>query len=169
MAEKIREVHPPRGLLRWLARFPIWLYRAGLGWLLSGRFLMLTHIGRKSGLPRQAVLEVVQHDKDSDTYFVAVGFGENSDWYRNILKTPDVMIHSGRRQLAACAERLQTEAAGQIVVEYARRHPVAIREIARVLGYRLDGTQVDYAALGRIIPIIALRPPSEWRRTGDPT
>lgn len=158
MAEKIREVHPPRGLFRWLARLPIWLYRARLGWFFGNRFLMLTHIGRRSGLPRQVVLEVVHHDKDAGTYYVAVGFGEHSDWYRNVLKMPDVMLHSGRRQLAARAERLPPEEAERIMVEYARRHPVAIREMARVLGYRVDGTKADYAALGRIIPIIALRP-----------
>ena len=157
MAEKIREIHPPRGLFRWLARLPIWLYHSRLGWLLGDRFLLLTHTGRKSGLPRKVVLEVVHHDKDAHTYFVAVGFGENSDWYRNIMKTPEVTIQSGRRQLAACAERLPPEEAEHILMDYARLHPVAIREIARVLGYRVDGTQADYAALGRIIPIIALR------------
>lgn len=50
------DARPPRGLLRLAARLPLWLYRAGLGWLLSNRFLMLTHIGRKSGLPRQVVV-----------------------------------------------------------------------------------------------------------------
>lgn len=158
MAEKIREVHPPRGLFRWLTRLPIWLYRARLGWLFGDRFLMLTHIGRKSGLARLVVLEVVHHDKDTNTYYVAVGFGEHSDWYQNVLKTPEVVVQSGRQQLAARAERLPPDEAERILVDYARRHPVAIREIAHVLGYRLDGTKADYAALGRIIPIIVLKP-----------
>ena len=158
MAEKIREVNPPRGLFRWLVRLPVWLYRARLGGMLGDRFLMLTHIGRKSGQPRQVVLEVVRHDKDTDTYYVAVGFGERTDWYRNVLKTPKVVVQSGWRQLAARAERLPPDEAERIIVDYAHRHPVAIREIARVLGYRLDGTQADYATLGRLIPIIALKP-----------
>ena len=106
MAEKIREVNPPRGLFRWLVRLPVWLYRARLGGMLGDRFLMLTYIGRKSGQPRQVVLEVVRHDKDTDTYYVAVGFGERTDWYRNVLKTPEVVVQSGWRQLAARAERL---------------------------------------------------------------
>lgn len=152
------EINPPRGLLRWLARLPIWLYRLRLGWLLGDRFLLLTHTGRKSGLARQVVLEVVQHDKNTGAYYVAVGFGERSDWYRNVLKTPEVMICSGRRQLAARAEQLPPEKAEQIIVDYAHRHPLTLRVIVKVLGYGVDGNQAGYAALGRTIPIIALRP-----------
>ncbi len=44
---------PPGKVLRLGLRLPIWLYRARLGRLLGERFLLLTHIGRKSGLPRQ--------------------------------------------------------------------------------------------------------------------
>lgn len=44
---------------RTLMRAPIWTYRAGLGFVFGSRLLMLEHIGRKSSLPRQVVLEVV--------------------------------------------------------------------------------------------------------------
>src|SRR5581483_6476732 len=72
----------PRGVARRLARLPIWLYRLGLGRLLGERFLMLTHIGRTSGRLRQTVVEVVRHDRLSDTYIIASGWGERADWYR---------------------------------------------------------------------------------------
>ena len=45
--------------VRWLVRAPIWLYRARLGFLFGERLLMLEHTGRKSGLLRLAVLEIV--------------------------------------------------------------------------------------------------------------
>ncbi len=51
MVEKVKEIHPPRGLARIGFRIPIILYRLGLGGLLGTRFLLLTHTGRKSGLP----------------------------------------------------------------------------------------------------------------------
>ncbi len=88
---------PPSKALRLGLRLPIWLYRARLGWLLGDRFLMLTHTGRKSGLPRQTVIEVVQHDKGTDTYYVVSGWGEKSDWYQNIRKSPSVTVHVGGR------------------------------------------------------------------------
>ena len=38
----------PRGWLRALLRVPTLLYRVHTGWLLGHRFLLLTHVGRKS-------------------------------------------------------------------------------------------------------------------------
>src|SRR5262245_8298015 len=64
----------PTGILRLLLRFPIWLYRVHLGWLLNDRFLLLTHRGRSSGLTRQTVVEVVQHDAANSVYFIASGW-----------------------------------------------------------------------------------------------
>ena len=75
MAKKIKELSPPTGVGRFFLRLPIWLYKIGLGGLLGNRFLMLHHIGRKTGLVRQAVLEVVRFEKETDTFIVAVGFG----------------------------------------------------------------------------------------------
>jgi hypothetical protein len=57
---------PPKGLLRLMLRLPIWLYRLRLGWLLGNRFLLLTHVGRKTGLPHQTVVEVVSHSSTKD-------------------------------------------------------------------------------------------------------
>lgn len=50
MPKQLRERKPPTGLSRILFRAPIWLYRRGLGWLLGKRFLLINHIGWKSGL-----------------------------------------------------------------------------------------------------------------------
>jgi hypothetical protein len=46
---------------RRLMRAPIWIFRARLGFLFGTRLLMLEHIGRKTGLPREVVLEVFDH------------------------------------------------------------------------------------------------------------
>ena len=151
------EVHPPRGLWRWLARLPIWLYRARVGWLLGDRFLMLTHVGRTSGMPRQVALEVVRHDKATGDYYIAAGFGEKSDWLLNIGKTPRVVVQAGLRQWQANAARLTPDEAGREILDYAHRHPFAIRELARMMGYRMDGTEAGYRALGRQLPVVALR------------
>ena len=64
MPEKTSELKLPHGLSRLAFRLPIWLYHSHLGWLLGTRFVLLTHTGRKSGLSRQTVLEVVRYDKD---------------------------------------------------------------------------------------------------------
>jgi deazaflavin-dependent oxidoreductase (nitroreductase family) len=88
----------PSGLLRLLLRAPIALYRMGLGGLLGGRFLLLSHVGRKTGKTRQALVEVMRHDQESDRYIVASGWGERSDWLRNVQRAPEVTLVVGRRK-----------------------------------------------------------------------
>ena len=159
MTRKLSDSRPPHGWLRLGARLPIWLYRAHLGWLLDDRFLMLTHIGRKSGRPRQVVLEVVNHDKPTDTYLVASGWGEKSDWFRNIQKTPKVTIHAGHRRLEAIAVQLPVDEAERQLRDYAQRHRIAFAELsAMILGRRLAGTDEDFAYLAHAVPLVALRP-----------
>lgn len=148
---------PPQGLSRILFRAPLILYRLGLGPLLGGRFLLLHHVGRKSGLERQAVLEVVDDDRQSDTYFVASGFGRQSQWFKNVQVNPLVTIQVGPRRLEARAEVLDPQASAEKMVDYARRHPAAATSLARVLGFDVDGSDEDYRRVARKhIPFVAL-------------
>lgn len=158
MPTKIRDVQPPRGVARTLYRFPIKLFRLHVGWLLMGHFLLLTHIGRKSGLPRQTLLEVLLHDRAKDVYYVMAGWGEQSDWVKNIEKTPQVEISVGHRHVRALASRLPSEEAESKVIAYARQHPRLIRYLPRLLGYRIDGTQEDLRALARLGIVLAFEP-----------
>ena len=149
----------PSGLLRVLLHVPVWLYRLRLGFLLGHRFLLLTHIGRKSGLPRQTVLEVVRYDAATNACVIASGWGETSDWLRNILKTPEVRITIGLRQFAARAVRLSLEEGQQELLDFSRRHPMAFRKLA---ARKLPSVPKDEAetcrALAPVIPLFALRP-----------
>lgn len=52
----------PTGVRRMLYRLPVWLYRARLGVLLGTRFVLINHVGRKTGRWRQVVVEVVDRD-----------------------------------------------------------------------------------------------------------
>lgn len=155
MSEKSATLKPPRGLSRLLLRLPIVLYRLRLGWLLGQRFMLIHHRGRKSGLLRQAVVEVVRHDREGDRYIVAAGFGPKSQWYQNVGHTPDVTIQVGRRTLYAHAELLGKAEGGQEMVNYAQRYPRAARNLARLMGYRVDGSETAYRALGEKIPFVA--------------
>ncbi len=146
---------PPRGLAAIPWRLPIWLYRLHLGWLLGQRFMLLTHIGRKSGLPRQAVIEVVHHDPQTRTWYAASGFGEKSHWYRNIMKTPQVTLQIGRRTVRATARRLDTATAEAILRKYAQKHPAALRELGKIIGLPYDGTPESLHHMAETLPVIA--------------
>jgi deazaflavin-dependent oxidoreductase (nitroreductase family) len=97
----VKNVQPPAGLTRLLFRIPIHLYRLRLGWLFGSRLLLLNHIGRVSGKPRQTILEVAEHDGDGCV--VASGWGPTAAWYRNIVHTPDVTIQVGTRTIPVTA------------------------------------------------------------------
>jgi len=130
-----------------------------LGWLLSDRFLMLTHIGRKSGRPHQTVIEVVQHDKETDTYYVVSGWGEKSDWYQNIQKNPSVIIHLGSHKFQAAAKFTPLAKAIEVMEAYVRDHPVAFTELSLlVLGERMRPGKEAAQQLAEKMPMVAFHP-----------
>ncbi len=149
---------PPRGWQRRLFRAPIWLYRWHLGWLLGQRFLLLRHLGRKSGLWREVVVEVVRHDEGTDSYIVASGYGDRSQWYRNLVAHPAATIQVGRREGPVTAELLTPEEGADEMADYAQRHPRAAWALGRKMGYVSEATEAAYRAAGRRIPFVAFRP-----------
>lgn len=123
---------------------------------MGGRFVLINHIGRKSGQARQVVVEVVRHDKGSDSYIVCSGFGPKAQWYQNLRATPDVTIQVGARTLAVHAEFLSSEAGSEEFLDYAQRNPTAARNLSKFMGFDLDGSEADYRAAGAQLPFVRL-------------
>ena len=116
-----------------LFRAPILLYRLRLGFLLGTRFIMLEHIGRKSGRKRRTVLEVVVNDPDA--VYVAAAWGSKSQWYNNIKADPSVVFYLGSKRYESSAEDVLVSRARQLMDRYAVAHPVALDKLA---GFMLD-------------------------------
>jgi deazaflavin-dependent oxidoreductase (nitroreductase family) len=80
---------------RYLNRFMLLMWRLGLGPYLNalpgvlGRYLVIVHTGRKSGMKRYTPVNYAEIDGE---VYVTAGFGAGSDWYRNIMATPDVEL-----------------------------------------------------------------------------
>lgn len=159
MARKLKERPAPTGLKRWFLRAPIKLFDWGLGPLLGERFLLLEHVGAKTGLPRRTALEVVKHELDTGRYYVAVGFGPKSHWFKNISKTPEVTIQVRKRRMPMRARVLDDDAAGELMVDYARRNPKAAAMLMKYCGYEVDGSDDDYRDVARVgLHFVALDP-----------
>jgi deazaflavin-dependent oxidoreductase (nitroreductase family) len=142
-----------------LLRAPIALYRMGLGSLLGQRFLLLHHVGHKTGRQHENVLEVVEHDQASDTYYVAVGFGPKSHWFKNLQAHPQARIDVGKRALEVNARPLDAAQGGALMVRYAKRNPTAARALAKYMGFEVDGSDGDYAQLPSLgLQFVALEP-----------
>ncbi len=158
MSKSIME-SPPSKTLRQVLRLPIWLYHVRLGWLLGNRFLLLQHMGRKSGHVRETVIEVVKHDPDGDAYYVVSGWGFKSDWYLNIQKDPFVTIWVGGRRIAAHATDIPVDEAADILKGYSERYPLAFRELTQMfLGERVQPGYEAGRMLAERMPMVALQP-----------
>jgi deazaflavin-dependent oxidoreductase (nitroreductase family) len=158
-AEAVGRQKPGAGLLRFLLRMPILLYRIRLGWLLGNRFLLLKHIGRKTGLEHRTILEVLRHDRTQGCYIVSSGWGTSSQWFKNIQQQPEVKIETGGREMRATATILAEQQAEQEIRDYAQRHPAAYREISnRILGEPTTGEPEEFTRLAKTIPLLSLRP-----------
>lgn len=119
-----------RRLPRWLARAPIPLLRRGYGWLLGPRFLLLEHIGRRSGLPRYVALEVISAERGE--WHVVSAYGEQAQWFRNIVRQPRVRVWWLRLREVPCqATVLDRIAAHQVYTSYVHRNPRLARALAR--------------------------------------
>jgi len=149
----------PKGLLRLFLRAPILLYRARLGWLLGGRFLLLEHLGRTSGKRRRTVIEVVDHDEATGAYFVCSGWGRGSDWFRNVQKTPEVRVTVGLRRFEARARELDADQAHARLSSYGARHPKALAQLAKMmLGEAPADLGTAVAQLVEAVPVVELAP-----------
>ncbi|WP_406688418.1 nitroreductase family deazaflavin-dependent oxidoreductase [Saccharopolyspora sp. ID03-671] len=134
---------------RWLVRAPIWLFRARLGVVFGSRLLMLEHVGRKSGQPRYAVLEVV--DRTDTGYVLAAGFGERTQWLRNLDAHPNAHVSIGTRtRIPVTARRLTAEEVAATLRRYETRHPKAWARLRPVFEKTLE------APIGTTLPMIAL-------------
>jgi deazaflavin-dependent oxidoreductase (nitroreductase family) len=134
---------PPNALIRWLFRMPVYFFRAGLGFLFGSRIIMLEHIGRKSGSTRYSCVEVVDRD-EGNVLIIVSGYGEHSQWYRNLLADPAIHIRVGRQRRAVIAEMLSPTAGADVLVDYARRYPKIAPKLMDLCGAHIDGTESDY-------------------------
>ncbi len=112
----------PNSLMRYLFRGPVYLYRWHLGWLFGRRLLLLTHTGRRTGLRRQTVLEVVEYRQQGPEVVVANGFGPNCDWVRNIEATPTEEVTVASQHFVAAHRYLGEEEAVRVMQDYEHRN-----------------------------------------------
>ena len=151
----VKNVRPPTGVRRIAFRAPMYLYRLGLGRLFGDRLLLLNHIGRVSGKPRQTILEVVTHDRADGSFVVASGWGPSAAWYRNLLHTPDVSVQVGKRVTAVTAVPLPEEEGAEIFAQYAIRHRTLAKHLLpRLMGFSVDGSEADFWEVGRRMPFV---------------
>ena len=117
-------------------------YRRGIG--PRRMVLLLSTVGRKSGLPRVTPLQFEQVGGD---IYIASARGQEADWFKNILANPRVHVQIGEREFDAIAEPVidPTRIADFIELRL-RRHPVMIHLIMHFfdgLPWRLNREELE--------------------------
>ena len=152
----------PKGPLRFFLRAPVYLYRWGCGRLLGNRFLLLIHVGRRTGARHQTVLEVMEYRKEGPEFVVMSGFGRDADWLLNIQANPDLEVTVGSHCSTASYRFLNEEEAINVVRHYERRTrfiaPIVRYVLSRLLGWRYSGSEADMRRLLTQLPLVAFRP-----------
>ena len=151
-----------KNMLWYFFRAPVYLYRWRLGWLFGHRILLLTHTGRRTGLRRQTVLEVVEYREDGPEAVVVNGFGPNSDWLLNIQAKPGEEVTVGWQHFVASHRFLDEEEAMEVMRGYERRNrliaPIIRAGLTWLLGWPYRGDESDRRRLVRQLPLVAFRP-----------
>jgi deazaflavin-dependent oxidoreductase (nitroreductase family) len=144
----------PGYLLRTLFRVPLVLYRLGLGDLMSMQIL-LTTVGRRTGRHYKVVVDIIEHDKTKDTYYVSAAFGPQSDWYLNLKANPIVQAQVGRRKFIVRTTTLPFNEAEDILVKFTCRHQHYVNFMMHVIGVRISWSKENMHTLALKIPVIA--------------
>lgn len=139
-------------------RMPLYLFRRGWGWVLGRTFLLLVHVGRRTGKLHSAVAMVLADDRATGEVVICSGWGPDADWVHNLRAGPAREVCIGRERFVPDHRFLTNDEAFAVGVEFRRRHPRRLRLVSWILGWgdlRRDDAVRDFV---RHHPFVALRP-----------
>lgn len=139
-------------------RAPLLLYRRGWGRLLGRTFLLLVHVGRRTGQPHETVAMVLADNRVSGEVVICSGWGPGADWVHNLHAGPGLEVRVGRDRFTPSHRFLTEEEAFGVGVAFRRAHPWRMRLISSILGWgdlRRDDAVREFV---RRHPFVAFRP-----------
>jgi deazaflavin-dependent oxidoreductase (nitroreductase family) len=150
----------PRTLLKIFFKIPLIFHKLGFGgWerFIGAQWMLITAVGRKSGKPRQVLVDVLLHNEETDTYYVLSAYGVRADWVRNIQAAPSFEAQVGRRKFTAHANTLSSEDAGAMLVQFYRLKPAYTRAVMNAAGMKFEDEN-DLHMLGGQLLLLAVTP-----------
>jgi deazaflavin-dependent oxidoreductase (nitroreductase family) len=153
----------PNRLLKFFFKVPVWVHKMGFGgWerLVGAQWMLITTTGRKTGKRRETMVDVMDYDKTSDTYYIEAAYGARADWYRNIQSNPIFEAQVGRRKFKARAGALTTEGAGEMLVQFYRSKPAYTRSVMAMAGMKFKDED-ELRVIGKDLTLLAVKPERE--------
>ena len=153
----------PNRLLKFFFKVPVWLHKMGFGgWerLAGAQWMLITTTGRKTGKPREAMVDVMDYDKTTDTYYIEAAYGARADWYKNMQSNPIFEAQVGRRKFKARAGMLSNEGAGEMLVQFYRHKPAYTRSVMTMAGMKFKDEE-ELRVIGKDLTLLAVKPEKE--------
>jgi deazaflavin-dependent oxidoreductase (nitroreductase family) len=118
--------------------------------------LLLTTLGRKSGLPR---ITPVQYEEIDGLYYVGSARGPQADWFRNIQANSQVEVQLRDRRFKGIAEATcdPVRIADFFAIRL-KRNPLFIGILMRLEGLPLRYSRVDLERFAAKKAIVIIRP-----------
>ena len=146
----------------WLSRLtfrvPLVLYRMGVGGFLGHQFLVLTHVGRRTGQVHETVLKVLQYDPKTHESIVASAWGTHADWYRNLQAHPPLAVRTAGAWYVPEARELSSEEAFTVFAGWTRRQHWFAELMLGQIGLSWEVPEAEQRAIVAGFPFIGLRP-----------
>ena len=150
----------PSGLLRFFFKVPLFMHKIGLGgWerLIGAQWMLLITTGRKTGKRRETLVDVMDYDKVTDTYYIEAAYGAHADWFKNIQANPLFEAQVGRRKFTAQAEILNEGDTGEMLVQFFRRKPAYTRSVMAMVSMKFKDEE-ELRTLGKNLTLLAVQP-----------
>lgn len=155
----------PNPLLKLFFKFPLLLHKIGFGgWerIIGAEWMLIAATGRKTGKRRETLVDVMDYDKTTDTYYVEAAYGARADWYRNIKSNPVFEAQVGWRKFKATTNELDGEDTGEMLVRFFRRKPAYTRSVMAMVGMKFKDED-ELRVIGKNLTLLAVRPLSPDR------
>jgi deazaflavin-dependent oxidoreductase (nitroreductase family) len=153
----------PNRFLKFFFKVPVWVHKMGFGgWerLIGAQWMLITTKGRKTGKPHDTMVDVMDYDKATDTYYIEAAYGARADWYKNIQSNPVFEAQVGRRKFKAQAGALTTEGAAEMLVQFYRSKPAYTRSVMAMAGMKFKDED-ELRVMGRNLTLLAVTPEKE--------
>ena len=147
----------PRFIWRLLRFLPPRLaYSFGLGSIVGHSILLLTTIGRRSGLPRVTPL---LYDEIEGIVYVGSARGTKSDWYQNLRVNPNVEVKVGSHRFRGCADLITDPLqVADFLEERMKRHPLMTAAVMRAEGMGTTPSREQLEEYAKRRTLVAISP-----------
>ena len=150
----------PNALLKFFFKVPLFVHKIGFGgWerIIGAQWMLIATTGRKTGKRREAMVDVMDYNKATDTYYIEAAYGSRADWDKNIKSNPVFEAQVGCRKFKARAEELAENDTGEMLVQFFRRKPAYTRSVMAMVGMTFKDED-ELREIGKNLTLLAVKP-----------